>query len=343
MNRIRLKGRLSTWLRTASGMQAWAERRLQGVAILVYHGIVQQIRNPFLDTYCVDVPTFERHLRFFEQNLCPVSLPDLLDAIKSGDSVDSSWVCITFDDALESQCTLVANILGDHDIPWALSVPAALVGTNRSVWTYELSFLLMKCWRETVIQMPLNPSCTLPVETKAQKQEAVQVIKNLLIHKVQNGDRMSYIEGLIDRIGRTEFLDRLKEYGVFSMANWDNLRTLANSRVTMISHGLSHLPFNDTLSTKELLEETEGSRRKMKEELGFEPEGLALPGGIVEERSLHAVKDAGYRFCLTSITGRAGRDTSILYLPRIDAEYPLGVLRRHMLAEVLVPDQPQML
>lgn len=343
MNKVRLKGRLSTWIRTASGIQAWAEYRQRGATILIYHGIVQQIRNPFLDTYCIDVATFEQHLRFFKQNFCLVSLSDLLDTINSGDTIDPRWVSITFDDALVSQCTLAASILADHGIPWSLSVPSALVGTNRSIWTYELSFVIMKCWRETIIPLPSNSSYTLNVETEAQKREAVQVIKNLLIHKVQNRDRMRYINDLIDRSGRDEYMDRFKEYDVFCMAGWDNLRILASNGVTMLSHGSFHLPFNDTLTPEEMCEETEGSCRKMKDELGFGPEGIALPGGIVGDCALSAIKSAGYRFCLTSITGRVGRGTSALYLPRVDAEYPIAVLRRHMLADVLIPGQSKMI
>ncbi len=325
--------------RSLLGILARMERQARGAAILVYHGVVPEIVKPDVQEYGVDVATFREHLAFLKRRWQPVPLRQIVDALQSGAPIEPSWVAVTLDDGLENQTTLAAEVLRDHAIPWALSLPTAMIGSDRAIWSYELTFLLLDCWRGATAPTPPNLSGPLPTETYGQRLDALRAIKSSLIQRADPESRGRYLEALIDEFGRSEFSERLRSFGVFKMAGWDAIRTLASDGVEMIAHGHRHCPLNDMLDASQLALETRQPKDEIQARLGVVPSGFALPGGVSSRRVLQAVEEAGYGFCLTSATGRVTEQADVHNLPRVDAEYPLAVLRRHMLTVETIRSQ----
>ena len=89
------------------------------------------------------------------------------------------------------------------------------------------------------------------------------------------------------------------------------------------------------LEPREIVQETSGSRTLLLKRMGILADGFALPGGFHDPRTERALKETGFRYCLTSFPGRVDVGSSLFRLPRIDSEYPLPILRQHMLSAIL--------
>ena len=332
MHHISLKSRAASFARRWTGALARQERRAVGAAVLMYHGVEARIDDALVQRHCIDTATLSRHLRFMRRYLKPVSLIELRNAIENGETIDARWVVLTFDDALHSQVTVGAGVLADANVPWSLCVPTGMVGSNRPLWTNELAVMILHCWRDQRIPHPLRHSESLRAGTRDEKVAALSIIKRLLSHRCTHAQRTAYLDGLLEQLGGVEVLSSCSLYRSFALASWENLRKVVNDGVEILCHGHFHSPQNQCLDDADLKLEVELPRKFLQDRLGVDSRGFALPQGVYGVRTEPALRAAGYEFCLTSETGRVTEATCRWALPRVNAEYPLPILRRHMLS-----------
>lgn len=331
MRSLSIASRVACRLRVLSGAQRLAERRADGGVILLYHGVLDRFDDRRLAASCIDVDTFETHLRFFRERREIVPLRRIVDRLRYREPVPREWLAITLDDALRNQITLAAEVLKMYDCPWALTVPAGLIGTGRRIWVDELRFLLMRCWPHASVPSPQPGEDPLPTSSPEAKWNTTQQLFGRLLNRTSDQLRDSYLEELIDRAGRGEFLQRLLYDASFALADWEDLSRLQASGVELISHGWKHRPQNAMISDGSLVEELIGSRREMVERLGQAPAGFSLPHGQRCGRTDQMLREAGYDYCLSSRLGRLGPSTELFDIPRFDAEHSLDVLRHHLM------------
>lgn len=94
------------------------------------------------------------------------------------------------------------------------------------------------------------------------------------------------------------------------------LRALLAAGMEIGSHSVSHarLP---TLDDAALRHEVADSKRALEDTLGHEVAGFAYPYGVSDERCAAAVREAGYRYACTTVTGWATRDGNPYRLRRL--------------------------
>jgi len=328
---VSLHSRLACSLRVWTGLQALRERKAEGAAVLMYHGVVPRERDPLLDEYTIDIAAFRSHLQFLRRGYEVVPLRRIVEYVARGSSIPNRWVAITLDDALANQVTTAAEILGEEGLPWAVAVPAGLIGTGRSIWTYELRFLLLECWPFPSVPWPSDSSEELSTRSGAAKRAVLRKLLPFLFDHIDDERRAAYLDRLIKRAGRAEFLARMGADARFTLATWSQLEDLRVSGVELLSHGWHHRPQNATISPRALVEEIVESRRVMGERLGEPPAGFALPHGVKSAKTDELLRNAGYTFCLASRPQRVTGVADSRNIPRFAAEYPLAVLRRHLL------------
>jgi peptidoglycan/xylan/chitin deacetylase (PgdA/CDA1 family) len=297
----------------------------------MYHGVVAETGDPLLDTYAIDVASFRAHIEFFSRTRRVVPLGTLVERLQSGGSVPSEWIAITLDDAFSNQVTTAASILAEVGAPWALAVPAGLVGTGRSIWTCEFRFLLLECWPWPSVPSPSETLEELPTRSVTERRDAVRSLLPQLF-QMRDDLRITYLDRLIDRVGADDFRARLSRDARFALTTWPEIEKIRDAGVELLSHGWFHRPQNATIRPEALREEIVHSREVMRERLGRAPDGIALPHGQKSSATDDLVADAGYRFCLTSLPRRVTGSVNRLSLPRFASEYPLPVLRRHLLS-----------
>jgi len=83
------------------------------------------------------------------------------------------------------------------------------------------------------------------------------------------------------------------------LLDWGQIRELKKLGVRIGSHSLSHADLTK-LGDRELERETRESKKILEEKIGEPVEGFSYPYGYFNERVIDAVKDAGYRWAMTT-------------------------------------------
>lgn len=302
-----------------------------GAAILMYHGIVPRKRDVVLDRYAINEETLRDHLRYLKRSRVPVALKTLVEAIRTEGRVDPRWIVVTLDDGLRSQTSRGAEILDSEGVPWSLCVPAGLVGSPRSIWSYELALLILECWEEDEIELPGGE--VVPVGGRHSREHALRTIRSRLQPSPGGRNPVTYVDGLRERFGPDRFEARLAEDGRFTLASWKEVRALHATGVTILAHGFHHLPHHDALDEDARKRETNAARERLVGDLG-ECSGFALPHGVRAAWTGDSLAEAGYGVNLTSRPGPVGPGADLLDLPRLDADMPLADLEQQLVASL---------
>lgn len=317
-------------IRHRCGLLRRRERVARGPIVLAYHGIVEKLSPGSLDRYSIDRTTLIGHLRFFQRTRKVVSVMEMLDCLIDGKSLDPRWVVLTFDDGLQSQVTLGAEVLESEKLPWAISVPAGLIGTEQTVWTYEVRFLVTHLWSRDYLPLPGTSSRMMKTQSIQDKEAAADELLFVLTHRTAEASRDAYLEELRNVVGTDRLKESMRADGRFVMATWADMRRLASSGVTLMSHGWLHRPQNETIGDASCKEELLMSRQSIASQTGVTPEIFVLPNGLADSAKRSMISNAGYKYCFSSHADRVRHDVNFLNLPRIDAEYSLPVLRHHV-------------
>ena len=323
--------KLAASFRTASGFCRVKESRAKGATILVYHGVVDRISDRYFDRYSIDVRTLRAHLGFLKRRRKVISLSTLLQALAQNHPVDDRWAVLTFDDALKSQLTVAADLLAAHQLPWALSIPAGLVGTNSTVWTYAFRLLVVRLWKDSRIRHPLVHGEYVACGSEGQRHVAADAISKILMHDVSDAQRAAYLIEAIAAVGADRLEEEIVRDRRFVMASWSSIRAAVQGGVEPCSHGYDHLPHNAQISSAGVRRELFDSRALLAEKLTVAPEAFVLPNGLATPRTFASMALAGYGACLTSNAGRVLSGADMMALPRFDGEYCLNVLRYHLI------------
>jgi len=323
--------RFAASFRVATGVCNRRENHANGAAILVYHGVVHKIVDRSFDRYSIDVQTLAQHLNYFKRRRKVIPLSTLLHAIAHNEPIDRRWTILTFDDALESQVTVGAELLDSFgQLPWALSIPAGLIGSRNTVWTYSLRILIVRLWTAPQIAHPVVPGVYLNTSTEADRLIAADMVIRTLLHDASDAVRAGYIDRVVASVGRDRLETEIARDGRFLMATWEKIRAAMCAGVEACSHGCEHLPLNSHIGPGSIAREVEHSRRLIAEHLGIAPTVFVLPNGLSTATTSAALELGGYQACLTSNSGRVKAGAVPMSLPRFDAEYGLNILKWHL-------------
>jgi hypothetical protein len=135
---------------------------------------------------------------------------------------------------------------------------------------------------------------------------------------------------LVAEYGLDRFCERLHEDGRFAIADWTQIRRLADGGVELLAHGHLHLAQGEALDAEQRRVELEKPRAMLRERLGVSPSGFVFPFGTLGSTSPEELARAGYTFGLTSRPGRVEAGSDPLMLPRRNAQTDLLHLRRRL-------------
>jgi peptidoglycan/xylan/chitin deacetylase (PgdA/CDA1 family) len=102
-----------------------------------------------------------------------------------------------------------------------------------------------------------------------------------------------------------------------SFLTWDEVRTMAAAGVTFESHTVNHVLLAVERSEEEITAELIASKRRIQEEIGYEPTMFAYPSGSFDARTMQLVAQAGYSDAFTTEPGSVNATSNRLSLPRV--------------------------
>ena len=250
---------------------AFMRRANNRLAVLAYHGVD-------------DLDTFRRHLDFLEERSRPVSLEELLSALREGDALPPGSVLLTFDDGERSVLEAAAPELRARGIPSVVFVVVGAIGTDLPFWWVEAEALVNRATQNR--QSETGPSLD-------------QLLRKM--KRVPDEERLA----MLDRL-------RGEAPGVAvrtAQMTPEELLELEASGMAVASHSLTH-PCLSRCAPPKMTREIDESTRVLNDVIGHHPHAFAYPDGDCSDEIRSVVADAGYQAAFLFDHRLSARDVS---------------------------------
>jgi peptidoglycan/xylan/chitin deacetylase (PgdA/CDA1 family) len=315
---------VSTKLGYLSGLRNGGGKR-EGVRVFCYHGVIER-KSDRLERNLQLLSDFQAHVRFLKR-FRVLSLTELAAELSANTKDNKPAAVITFDDGFANNL-LAAEILGAHHLPWTVFIATGAVGRENSIWTVELSLLLLHGEAERI---EVLDNCW-PLNSRDEREAAFQSIRFPL--KAMPADlRRQTMECIRQQFPQGENRRLLEKFPSLQMLSWDEVRQLAGAGVEIGSHGVNHEIHNpaqpETIRRFELVQ----SRLELERQLDRSCTFFAFPNGDCTMGSSDDVRAAGYRLAFTTQASTVLPGANPFMLPRLVPYGPLRTFARNFFWE----------
>jgi peptidoglycan/xylan/chitin deacetylase (PgdA/CDA1 family) len=277
------------------------------LAVLCYHGVVEQITHPILERNFTLAAQFKEEMAYLRRRFTLVGLPDLE---RDPGETDAVRVAITVDDG-HANNLLVHALLSDLRIPWTVFIPTAGVGSQ--IWTTELALLVLAGRAGSMAALGQD----WRLGSDDQRAAAYQAIRAGL-KTLPAAERRAALDAL--RAQAPDAADLLGRYPAMGSLTWDEIIALHRQGVGVGSHGAAHEIQHARQPEAVQVTELHASKAILEAKLGSPCDYFALPNGDSNPATPRLIREAGYRLGFT-VAGRlvSGADDRCL-LPRLSFE-----------------------
>ncbi len=269
--------------------------------ILAMHRVVADTRRYRIGASSrIEVtPEFlEALIRFFkDKGYEIISLDTLYERLIKG-QMGPPFVCFTFDDGYRDAYDTVFPIFKRHGAPFTVYIVTSFANGSAVLWWYMLEDLILGS--DDFIELVFNQKRQrLPVSSHNQKEQAYNLIRNMLMNTPQDK-----IGAAVEELFAPHGI-KAADYRSYQIT-WEQLMEMSKDPlVTIGSHTMSH--FNLTkLDLGKVLKEISESKHILERKIGKPVNHFAYPFGSKIEASLRefeAVKACGFK---TAVTLREG-------------------------------------
>jgi peptidoglycan/xylan/chitin deacetylase (PgdA/CDA1 family) len=280
--------------------------RRSGTLILCYHRVAEGVEDPFY--LCVRPDNFAAHLEELSRSREPSTLADV--------SVPSRRprVVVTFDDGYRDNLASALPIAEAKGVPITFFVTSGILGTHNGFWWDRLG-ALMRARPPHVREIDLpagGQNVRLPLGSSGIRADLDSVRSHLLPLRVTEIDRA------LDAVSQQWQVDSAPPPDAGTLTP-EELRQLAGSDTATIgAHTVDHVRLRDR-SAREQQDTISGSKAELEQSIGRTVSDFAYPFGgrnDFDDRSVDAVRSAGFDTACTTIPGAAGSATDPCRLPR---------------------------
>lgn len=281
----------------------------RGVTILTYHRVLpdkQCSAYPF-PSLAMPLQKFRQHVKLLASH-CTV-LP--VRAAYSSATVPSPsrpQVCVSFDDGYADNFQYAAPILEEFNMRATFFITADFVATRQLMW-FDQAALLWNQIGPNQLQAVLCP-----------------IYKNMagLCAMVSLGDWIGLLKSCNTQLRRAILIAATQsshslDSQDYSPMSLQQVAELHHRGHEIASHTLTH-PLLPQLENSDLRRELQESRRLLTLWTGANVEGFSYPNGDHDERTVAAVKQAGYNYACTTIRGINSTDHDPMQLCRVQVD-----------------------
>lgn len=287
--------------------------------VLMYHRVLpaDQWRHTFSsDAIIVTPETFARHMAFLQRNLRPVSMDTFVSHFSNATDFHPGTCLVTFDDGWHDNLEHALPILREQRIPATIFLPTAYIGSGKCFWQERLTRLLYAVYRHPSLHAhPVVRQLGIDAVLASDETQARSRIKQFVrsLKGTNSGKAAAMIDALTPIASGHD--DGVPDVDVY--VDWNEVREMQRVGVRFHSHAVSHsiLP---SLSPADIRQELDQSREIIARETGAPVETLAYPNGDVDETTVAATRDAGYRVAFTTVAGTVSVNDHPLRLRRIN-------------------------
>ena len=300
-----------------SGLRG-GRRRLEGIRVYYYHGVVEAKTDALLERNFNLVTEFQSHIRFLRR-FRVLSLAELAEELSSNRRFPRKGAVITFDDGYANNL-LVAEMANAARIPWSLFISTGGVGSDSTLWPQELALLFLHGHATRVEALDR----VWRMESRDQRvagfrsiQLAMKAMPSRLRRQTLNCIRQQFPKGETQRL--------LSEFHSMQMLSWEQTRQLASAGTDVGSHGVDHEIHHMNQDGDTRWQELTDSKSELAKRLNGPCRFFAFPNGDFIPTSADEVKRAGYELGFTTQENTIVRGAHPYLLPRF---YPAGPLQQ---------------
>jgi peptidoglycan/xylan/chitin deacetylase (PgdA/CDA1 family) len=303
-----------------SGLTRPGRRRRDHLLVATFHRVLPEpLRREYPMPWLAVTPEeLEWFLKYFARHYACGSLREAADAWEQGERRERPWLAITFDDGQLDNHRYARPVLARAGLRASFYVPTDRIGSREPLWHDRVAWTFLRlCAARDAAAADLvrqvvprrRPGATAPAGVSAALAGA-KALEPALRERW---------------LARAEALVGATRPDWDALMGWDQLRELARDGHEIGSHSASHalLP---QLGDAELERETQGSRQVLESRLDVPVDSFCYPNGDWDDRSVVAVRKAGYRRAVTTRWGSNAPGAAPFTLRRcdMDAEPVLG-------------------
>jgi peptidoglycan/xylan/chitin deacetylase (PgdA/CDA1 family) len=260
-----------------------------GPKILLYHGVEE---SPLRwNRLAVEARAFERQLLFLRRERRPVSLGELVSALRSGRPADG-MVALCFDDGLRNNLTQAVPLLRRHGVPATLFVATYHCDDRRLLWfnKAKLAFLYFPSAELSVLGRRFR------LGSAAGRRRSLQSVLDAA-SALPLAELMALDRALPDP---ADFAPPEVFEGGFRGLSRDELATLRSDPLIEIGAHTRFHPFLSRCTDAEIEAETEEGRAYLESAVGIRPRFFSYPAGDYDHRAVRVAKRLGFEaaFCV---------------------------------------------
>ena len=112
----------------------------------------------------------------------------------------------------------------------------------------------------------------------------------------------------------TSFVGKVWDLGMFKMMDWKMIKEMSDLGMDIGSHSITH-PILKRCNRKQIRDEVVNSKKQIEDVIGKEVKGFCYPFGCFTEYVVETVRNAGYKFAMSTINDNV--QDSLFVLNRI--------------------------
>lgn len=280
--------------------------RRNGTLILCYHRVAEGVEDPF--HLCVRPDNFAAHLEEISRSREPSTLADLPVASRR------PRVVVTFDDGYRDNLTNALPIAESKGVPITFFVTSGILRNHNGFWWDRLGTLLRaRPPHVSEIDLPVGgQNVRLPLGSSGIRTDLDSVRSHLLPLPVTE------IERALDTVSEQWQVSSTPPPDAGTLTPEDLRQLAASDTATIGAHTVDHVRLHDR-AAREQQDTISGSKRELEQSIGRAVSHFAYPFGRrddFDDRSVDAVRSAGFDTACTAIPGTARSSTDPYRLPR---------------------------
>ena len=296
----------------AVGMDRWWRwRRKDGLRIFMYHGVVEEVIEPFC-WHMLPRRTFERQVAWIAKHFDVLPLHEGLEQLAEGTLPDRA-AALTFDDGYRNNATIAAPILKRYGLPATIFLVTERIGTQIPLWPDRL-FVAFRNTQARAVDLQCVELGTYTLRTQADNEHAYASLC-LRLKDIPVPRWESILAGVEAQLGTAP---RPTE-DPFRLMTWQEIETLgADGNITFGPHSCTH-PILSQCDDEQVVREVRDACVRVAKLPASTPV-FAYPNGRAQDfdpRAEQAVRAAGLTRSLATIHGRAQRGSPPLAIPRL--------------------------
>lgn len=262
--------------------------------------------------FSVTAEQFDKQLRILKKNCDLISLSDVGDIIRPGNTRRA--VLLTIDDGYRDNYEIAYPILRTHDVSATIFLATGFIDRPQVAWWDEISWIIRQASHQ-VIQLPerwhVEPFDVERLGASQVISRVLRIVKSLTPTELQE-----MLQDLAEcsGVGRAPVTSETAPW-----MTWDMIREMHQNGIHFGGHTITH-PVLSYCPIDQQRQEIAGSKQRIEQELGSEVTAFSYPVGLqtsFTQQTIQIVRQAGYHWGFGFYSGYSTYPTNDFDLKRV--------------------------